>query len=914
MKSLHRFLAILILLTPAWGAAAVPIVHAADTQPDIAASDQLLGFASGGHIVGFRAGEIYLANTTYALSVEFIDGSPVAPESDGVTASRGVSPLGRVTYANLWRGITLMYEPAGGGLIRSAYRIDPGADTRAIHLRYNVPVTLNSDGTLTLAFATGQMTESAPIAWQEIDGQRVSVPIDFLVRDAGAQSREIGFRVGAYDHEHPLFIDPTLTWNTFLGGSDVDYATGMAVDASGNVYVTGYSFAAWQGATAPRRLFSGGATDAFVAKLDASGNLLWNTFLGGSGSLGEGTDIGNGIAVDGSGNIYVVGYSDDTWQGATAPRRSHTGNYDTFVAKLDATGDLIWNTFLGAGSDDYGNGVGVDGSGNLYVTGESNSTWQDAAAPRRLYSGGADAFVARLDTNGDLTWNTFLGGAGNDYGHGIAVYEGGGAVYVSGYSDATWQGSTAPQREYTGGYDAFVAQLDMSGDLAWNTFLGGAGNDTVDGDIAVDGSGNVYVTGSSRATWQGTTAPRRAYSGLADAFVAKVAGDGSLAWNTFLGGGVNDFGHGIAVDGSGDVYVTGASYSTWQGTTPPEPAYSGDYDAFAAQLDPSGDLTWNAFLGAGSEDVGFGVGVDASGDVFVTGHSNTSWQGTTAPQRAYSGNFDAFVAKLAPSSSSADLSNLVLSSGTLNPAFTSATTSYAASVANGVTSITVTPTAADPGATIQVNGATVASGSASGGISLNLGANTIMTVVTAADGVTTKTYTVIVTRDCASAITVSTNSDSGAGSLRQVIADICAGGTITFAGDYTITLASELVIDKELTIDGTGHSVTVSGNHVTRVFNVTANTGTATFNRLTIANGNVTSTDCGSDGPRRCGGGIMVQTGGVTVNVTNSTLSANSAERGGGMANVSGTLNVTNSTLSGNSTARAVASTTGSAR
>ncbi len=89
----------------------------------------------------------------------------------------------------------------------------------------------------------------------------------------------------------------------------------------------------------------------------------------------------------------------------------------------------------------------------------------------------------------------------------------------------------------------------------------------------------------------------------------------ALAWNTFLGGDVNDFGHGIAVDGSGDVYVTGASYSTWQGTTPPQPAYSGDYDAFAAQLDASGDLAWNAFLGAGSEDVGFGIAVDGSSNV-----------------------------------------------------------------------------------------------------------------------------------------------------------------------------------------------------------------------------------------------------------------------------------------------------------
>ncbi|RPI27080.1 MAG: hypothetical protein EHM61_09655 [Acidobacteria bacterium] len=741
MKRLQHLLAILVVLSTALAIAPVSSVNATRcTQADITGSDLHLQFSSSGHILGFRAGGFYLTNTTYALHVQFVGATPVAPQSDAAAASgeRGAPPpLRRVTYANLWDGITLTYEPVSGGLTRSTYRIEPGADTRAIHLRYNVPVRRNADRTLTLTFATGRMTESAPIAWQEIEGQSVSVPIGFQVFDSPLQSREVGFRLGAYDSTRPLFIDPTLTWNTFLGGSSNDYTNGgIAVDGSGNVYVTGYSTAAWQGATPPRRTFSG-EHDAFAAKLDASGDLVWNTFLGGIG-----IDIGEDLAVDGSGNVYVTGYSDATWQGATEPRRAYTGNDEAFAAKLDANGDLVWNTFLGPGSDDYGAGITVDGTGNVYVTGESSATWLGVSAPQRLYSGGFDAFAAKLDTNGDLTWNTFLGGTGNDYGRGIAL-DGSGNVYLTGYSDAMWQGETEPRSGYTGGFDAFAAKLDTNGHLAWNTFLGGIGNDNGE-DIAVDGSGNVYMTGHSGATWQGTAAPGRLYTGNVDAFVAKLDANGDLTWNTFLGGNINDLGFGIAVDGSGNVYVTGRSNSTWQGANPPQPAYSGDYDAFAAKLDTSGNLNWNAFLGAGSEDMGFGIAVDGSSNVYVTGYSNITWQGTIPPRSLYSGGFDVFAAKLAPASSNADLSDLVLSSGTLNPAFASATTSYTAAVANDVTSITVTPSAVDAGATIRINGTIVDSGGPSGAISLHTGDNIITTIVTAGDGVTSKTYTVIV--------------------------------------------------------------------------------------------------------------------------------------------------------------------------
>ncbi|MGA3094069.1 MAG: SBBP repeat-containing protein, partial [Dehalococcoidales bacterium] len=358
------------------------------------------------------------------------------------------------------------------------------------------------------------------------------------------------------------------TWNTFLGDTGTDNVYAIAVDGSGNVYVSGYSTATWG---APVRAYTSGY-DAFAAKLDSSGNLLWNTFLGDNG-----TDYGQAIAVDGSGNVYVSGYSTATWG---APVRAYTAGTDAFAAKLDSSGALQWNTFLGASGEDYGNGIAVDGSGNVYVAGYSNATW--GTSPVRAYASETDAFAAKLDSSGALTWNTFLGTSGYDYGYAIVV-DGSGNVYVAGRSSTSWG---APVRAFTvSGFntDAFAAKLDSSGALTWNTFLGGSGNDYVYG-IAVDGSGNVYVAGSSDATWG---APVRAYTLLNDAFATRLNSSGALTWNTFLGGNNTDDGYAIAVDGSGNVYVAGRSSTTW-GT--PVRAYTAGTDALAAKLDSNGHL------------------------------------------------------------------------------------------------------------------------------------------------------------------------------------------------------------------------------------------------------------------------------------------------------------------------------------
>jgi len=364
--------------------------------------------------------------------------------------------------------------------------------------------------------------------------------------------------------------------------------------------------------------------DAFVAKFNSSGALVWNTFLGSASD-----DYGHGIAVDASGNVYVTGYSGATWGSPVNP----SGGAEAFVAKLNSSGALVWNTFLGGSGLDYGNGIAVDGSGNVYVTGYSAETW---GSPLRSFSGYKDdAFAAKLNSSGGLTWNTFLGGSGSDYGNGITV-DGSGNVYVTGTSSATWG---SPVLSYIGGgSDSFAVKLNSSGGLTWNTFLGGSDYDMGNG-IAVDGSGNVFVTGDSYWTWG---SPVRAYIQSLDAFAAKLNSSGGLTWNTFLGGGGDDYGYGIMVDTSGIIYVTGYSGASWG--TPVNP-YSGGTDAFVARCDSSGALAWNTFLGSANFDYARGITLDTSGNIYVTGFSGATWGSPVVP---YSGGIDAFVAKIPP--------------------------------------------------------------------------------------------------------------------------------------------------------------------------------------------------------------------------------------------------------------------------
>jgi LPXTG-site transpeptidase (sortase) family protein len=455
--------------------------------------------------------------------------------------------------------------------------------------------------------------------------------ISLLPTFAGMHFGRAGYHVLSPDR---YAINPNVTWNTFLGQNNgTDYGLAIVLDTSRNIYVTGISNEAWG---TPVRNYTG-ASDAFVAKLDAGGNLMWNTFLGGSSS----NDYGEEIFVDPSGNIYVTGLTDASTASGSGngtwgnPVRPFMGRTDAFVAKLDSSGNLIWNTFLGSIVSDWGKGLVVTQDGSIYVTGFSDAAWGDQIV--RPFTAIVDTFVAKLDSDGNLAWTSFLGGIGFDQGNGITSAENGN-LYIAGFSTATAVSATwgNPVRDYIGGGDAFVANVDTSGNLMWNTFLGGNGYDHAT-EAAVDRTGKVYVTGFSDSLWG---SPIRGYTAAIDAFAALLDSNGNLSWNTYLGGSGFDFGYGLDVDGEGNAFITGYSNATWGNPVHPYIALD---DGFEANLDPGGNLVSNSFLGGSGYDYGFGLDVDEAGNTYVTGSSTATW-GT--PVDDYSPPTDAFVTLL----------------------------------------------------------------------------------------------------------------------------------------------------------------------------------------------------------------------------------------------------------------------------
>ena len=569
-----------------------------------------------------------------------------------------ISQYGEVEYQNVYAGIDLVYY-GNQQQLEYDFVVAPGANPGSIHLDFKgaSSISLDTRGDLVLHTASGDVVQHAPVIYQDIGGVRHTVPGQFVL---GAQG-QVSFNVGAYDASLPLTIDPVLGYSTYLGSGNYDAGLGIAVDGSGNAYITGETSSInFPTTTGAFQTSSAGSYDVFVSKLNAAGTaLVYSTYLGGSGD-----DEGYGIAVDGSGNAYVTGETDSTnfptTQGAF--QTSDAGSYEAFVTKLNAAGNaLAYSSYLGGQSFDEGTGIAVDGSGNAYVTGttESSNFPTTTSAFQTTWTGSEKAFITKLNGAGTaLVYSTLLGGTSTDGAESIAV-DSSGDAYVTGFANSTdfpitpgaFQTNHASDSGYT---DAFVTKLNSSGTaLVYSTYLGGNHADMGYG-ITVDSAGDAYVTGSTASSTFPTTSGAFQTSnagGLLDAFVTKLDASGTaLVYSTFLGGSSEDRGFGIAVDGAGDAFVTGDTQSANFPTTTNafQTSSGGGDDTFLTEMNASGTaLAYSTFMGGSSGEIGHGVAVDGAGNAYMVGCTYSANFPTTtgAFQTSSGGGNDAFVAK-----------------------------------------------------------------------------------------------------------------------------------------------------------------------------------------------------------------------------------------------------------------------------
>jgi len=591
--------------------------------------------------------------------------------SDQARWRTGVPTYGRVVYHDLYPGIDLTYDGTQEQL-EDTYTIAPGADPSAISLGVAGATAVRLDGDrLALDTAQGPVVEQAPVAYQEIGGQRQDVPARYTLDGAG----RVGFALGAYDQRRPLVIDPVLAYSTYLGGSVDDEGNAIAVDAQGNAYVAGETSSPdYPTTTGAYSTTLAGQFDAFVTKLNPQGTArLWSTYLGGAAY-----DIAYAVAADVSGTVYLAGET----ASADFPLRhayqtTHgAATFNAFVTRLAADGrTLLYSSLLGGSVMDFAHGIAVDGVGHADVAGLTQSPdFPTTASAYQRTIGGAncpysqfsfnpppcqDAFVAAFDTNASgaasLPYSSFFGGVGNDNAEGLAR-DGAGRVYVTGTENSTnfpTKGGLATQAG-----TAYVAAFDPTrsgtASLVYSTRLGGDNGHAV----AADTRGDVYVAGSTSAANAPTTpgAAQPAPGGGLDAYVLTLNPAGNaVVYGTYLGGSSSDSAYGIALDPAGDAYVTGSTLSSDFPTmaNAPQRMYGGGQssygDVFVTELSPAGTArVYSTYLGGSGDEYGRGIAVDSAGSAYVTGPTNSPNYPTSSPlQGSFAGpSYDAFVTKL----------------------------------------------------------------------------------------------------------------------------------------------------------------------------------------------------------------------------------------------------------------------------
>lgn len=558
-----------------------------------------------------------------------------------------------VTVNEIYNGIDIKYYFDNNSL-RYDYIVKPGADISQINIGFEGTdgLIVTEKGELEIETSIGKVKHQNIFAYQ---GNK-QVECTFTKRN----NNTIGFTTGNYDKNKELIIDP-LVYSTFLGGSQSDYGTSIAVDTNGNAYVTGQTGSSNYPTTIGAYDTSYNAQDeVFVTKLNSEGsNLIYSTFIGGSGG-----EIGNSIKLNENGEAFVAGWttSADFPTTTGAYDESHNGGVDAFVLKLNSTGTrLLYSTLIGGSGGDGAQSLGIDKNGNAFITGKTTSANYPVTngAYDQSYNGGFDLFVTKLNSTGTgLIYSTYLGGNLDDFGFAITVDINGNA-YVTGWTFSADYPTTnsAYDKNQHGDSDVLLTKISPDGTtLVYSTFLGGNHKDTGLA-LAVDISGNAFITGYTFSSNYPVTSGAYDvnYHDDEDIFVTKINYDGSgLIYSTFIGGNTSDAAYSILIDLQGNAIITGNSLSRDFPIT--VDAYSqtnnGGLDVILTIINAGGNnLIYSTYLGGGGADQGYSITMNKNNNIFIVGYTwpmqSSFYYPTTigAYDETPNGLFDVFVTK-----------------------------------------------------------------------------------------------------------------------------------------------------------------------------------------------------------------------------------------------------------------------------
>ncbi len=570
--------------------------------------------------------------------------------SDPATWRTGVSTYAAVRYPNILPGISLVFHGEHGQL-EYDFEVAPGADPKPLLVSLDGAgaLALDTNGDAIATVGTTSIVQKRPLVYQTSAAGNRTVDSAFRLDGPGA----LAFAIGDYDRSSTLVIDPEITFATLLGGSSQDSVAALAVAPAGFVTLTGNT----RSVNFPVKLglqttYSGNG-DAYVAKLRADGTAFDTvTYIGGTG-----VDYASGLAVGPSGDTFVLGVTDSTNFPLVAPTQAaRAGAYDAFVLQLDpAATTLRYSTYLGGTANEIAGSIATDATGNAYVTGKTASADFPTVTPYQAALGGfEDGFFAKIAPLGaSVVTASYLGGAAQEDITEVTL-DATGNVFLGGHSGSptfpatTVIGRPANERQSN---DVFVAKLPPAATtITFATIFGSSGHDRLDG-LAVDASGAIYMGGRTERNDFPVRSSNQAFGGgTADGFVTKLSPAGTtIEYSTYLGGPGEDYVRSLTIDASGTVYAIGTAEAGFPTVRPVQAAYGGGvYDAFVAVLAPNGyAVPWSTYLGGPTIDYGAGIGLDATGSIYVAGSTFTGFPTKAAIQATSAGSDEGWIAKLA---------------------------------------------------------------------------------------------------------------------------------------------------------------------------------------------------------------------------------------------------------------------------